>query len=542
MARARHARDTSLSPTAQDKMIAFTIGLRMKHGGLDRFVDRTQDKSSPLFGRTLSPAAVGDRFGLSLRVVARLERLLAARGVTITATYPQRTQLAARATVGTLERLFDVRFRNRPGAAGAMYPVPSAPPTVPRALRPYVDGIIGLDTRPRELPHLLFPLRPSDVSIAYDVAALRRKLGPGAKPTIAVISFQDFSSKDFQLFLKENHRTGSEPKRCCAGFGAVTDRGVDEADLDAEVIRATAPNANIIFYEAPNKTAGELAMLGAFTAGPAAVGSYSWGFCDWQLPANDPYRKQLNKDLASAQAAGKTLFVASGDQGAYDCQAQDFADHRLTVDFPGDTTHVVSVGGTLLGVNDDGSYHGEDAWVEPLSDSGGGGGISPVEQKPSWQAGIVPGTRRGVPDVSAVASGGSPWLVEISRHQTTIAGTSAAAPFWAAAMALTEQYAHQHRVRMPCFLAPILYRLGSTAQTYPAFHDISFGTNRHYAAKHGWDYATGLGSPNVWNHRETSSPTFAPDPARVGVDAQRSADPRWDQSRSGDRRPRVSRG
>jgi kumamolisin len=90
-------------------------------------------------------------------------------------------------------------------------------------------------------------------------------------------------------------------------------------------------------------------------------------------------------------------------------------------------------------------------------------------------------------------------LVDVSGQQTTMAGTSAAAPFWAAAMALTEQYAHQQGVRTPCFLAPILYQLGSTAQTYPAFHDISFGTNRQYAAKPGWDYATGLGSPDVWN-------------------------------------------
>jgi kumamolisin len=50
-----------------------------------------------------------------------------------------------------------------------------------------------------------------------------------------------------------------------------------------------------------------------------------------------------------------------------------------------------------------------------------------------------------------------------------------------------------------CFLAPILYRLASTKQPYVAFHDVRVGGNRFYDAGPGWDYATGLGSPDVWN-------------------------------------------
>ena len=50
-----------------------------------------------------------------------------------------------------------------------------------------------------------------------------------------------------------------------------------------------------------------------------------------------------------------------------------------------------------------------------------------------------------------------------------------------------------------CFLAPILYRLATTKQTYAAFHDVRVGGNRYYDAGPGWDYATGLGSPDVWN-------------------------------------------
>ena len=49
------------------------------------------------------------------------------------------------------------------------------------------------------------------------------------------------------------------------------------------------------------------------------------------------------------------------------------------------------------------------------------------------------------------------------------------------------------------FLAPTLYKLASTKQPFPPFHDVVAGGNRHFDAGPGWDYSTGLGSPDVWN-------------------------------------------
>jgi kumamolisin len=48
-----------------------------------------------------------------------------------------------------------------------------------------------------------------------------------------------------------------------------------------------------------------------------------------------------------------------------------------------------------------------------------------------------------------------------------------------------------------CFLAPILYRLAAAHRS--DFHDVKVGGNRYYDAGPGWDYATGLGSPDVSN-------------------------------------------
>jgi kumamolisin len=148
----------------------------------------------------------------------------------------------------------------------------------------------------------------------------------------------------------------------------------------------------------------------------------------------------------------------------------------------------------------DGSYFSEAGWEDPLSDGGGGGGVNVHDAAPSWQrAAGIGGGRRGVPDVAAAASPGSGWLVRDGGEWSAVGGTSAASPFWAASMLLAEQYAARHGVTRRCFLAPLLYRLAASRQAFPPFHDVTAGGNRYYDAKAGWDYATGLGSPDVYN-------------------------------------------
>jgi len=257
--------------------------------------------------------------------------------------------------------------------------------------------------------------------------------------------------------------------------------------------------AQILFYEAPNTAAGDLRMMNRIVAGKARIVSDSWGTCDHRLPAD--YRRAEERTLKIAVRRGITFFVSSGDSGAYDCQSNDFADHRRTVDFPSDSASVVSVGGTLLSVNTNGSYRRESAWEDPLAFSGGGGGVDPIERAPTWQlAHHVGNGRRGVPDVAAAASPGSGWFVQTGGDWEPIGGTSAAAPFWAASMVLAQQYAKRHGLAQTCFLAPLLYKVFYARQRYfPAFNDVISGGNRYFDAGKGWDYATGLGSPRVYN-------------------------------------------
>ena len=76
-----------------------------------------------------------------------------------------------------------------------------------------------------------------------------------------------------------------------------------------------------------------------------------------------------------------------------------------------------------------------------------------------------------------------------------VGGTSAAAPFWAGSMVLARQLAEREDAGRLGYLNPILYRIASRDPS--AFHDVTKGGNRLYNATEGWDYATGLGSPDV---------------------------------------------
>jgi subtilase family serine protease len=88
------------------------------------------------------------------------------------------------------------------------------------------------------------------------------------------------------------------------------------------------------------------------------------------------------------------------------------------------------------------------------------------------------GATRGVPDVAAAADGDTGMAVALSdggQHYILAgaSGTSAAAPLWAAVIALADQY-----VGRPLgFVNPATYRIGRSSSHHRAFHDITTGTN-----------------------------------------------------------------
>jgi kumamolisin len=159
------------------------------------------------------------------------------------------------------------------------------------------------------------------------------------------------------------------------------------------------------------------------------------------------------------------------------------------VDFPAASPSVIGTGGTKLTTHADGSIANEVVWNELRAGEGAaGGGISRSEPVPAAQAKYGP-DGRGVPDVAGNADPvtGYRVLEPDGRRPvaTVVGGTSAVAPLYAALAARVEQN-----------LGRPLGDLQSALYTAPAstFHDVVEGNNGAYAAKKGWDAASGLGS------------------------------------------------
>ncbi|HEX4060155.1 MAG TPA: S53 family peptidase [Streptosporangiaceae bacterium] len=226
---------------------------------------------------------------------------------------------------------------------------------------------------------------------------------------------------------------------------------------------------------------------------------------------------QLHAALAAAAVRHVTVTAGTGDIGPISepcvVSPPSFTPVR-GVTLPASDPLVLATGGTsLTASHKTGAYISETTWDLPYGDVGStfqatGGGFSRLYARPAYQDGLPgAGPARGVPDVSADASGhtGMALTISLGGGKTMIrnsGGTSATAPFWAGLIALANQYAG-HDLG---FVNPSLYAIARTACYHAAFHDVTTGTNtvkfppktyRGYQAAPGWDPVTGLGSPDA---------------------------------------------
>ena len=511
----------ALGPTASSTVIDFALVLRQHDRALNHYLRELDDPSSANYHHYLSARELGRRFGISTTALRLLRQRLARAGLRVTAAYPQRTELEARGTVAAVGAFFHVSFRNYRDSRGSTYHAPVRQPAVPSDLTRWVVDVAGLSTERRIVPldvpthrcgapvRLLSApcsgLSPKDIARAYDVAPLHARGLNGQGETVAVVSFARFDDADVATFDQAFALRGPKVEHIKVGTGKVATSGdvIGEVDLDVDIIRAIAPKARILNFEAAGDCCSFARMFNRIVQdGRADVISVSYGLCD---DPSDPYVRALRRaDLTAmrtARGSGVTIFIASGDAGAYTCQRSKLADHRLSATWPSDSPHAVSVGGTLLSVRQNGMYLEEAGWEYPMTNLGGGGGVNPIDRRPPWQKapGMPRGGKRVFPHVAAAADLASGFLMVVDGQITPGNGTSQATPFWAGSFALVRQFARRRGAGNVGFLAPILYRIASTRQPFPAFHDVTRGGNRHYDAGPGWDYATGLGSPDVYN-------------------------------------------
>ncbi len=257
-----------------------------------------------------------------------------------------------------------------------------------------------------------------------------------------------------------------------------------EISLDVQWAHAIAPDADILLVEAKTNSFSNLlgAVDVAVNAG-AKVVSMSWGGNEFLLESS--YDFHFNHP-------GVTFTASSGDSGG--------------VIYPAASPYVVAVGGTTLELDPvTGAVTLETAW------SGSGGGLSAFEAEPGYQSAYpIPytGGKRGVPDVAYVADpstgvavfDSTPFNGQAGWFQ--VGGTSVGAPQWAALIALANQ-GRATGLSISSDLNSSPEYSAATGAAYAAnYRDILSGSNGSCticSATPGYDFVTGLGSPNANN-------------------------------------------
>ncbi|GAX55269.1 S53 family peptidase [Streptomyces olivochromogenes] len=482
---------THTGSVAAGKRISVAISLAPRNDkALDTFVAQVSNPRSSSYGHYLTKHQFAARFGRTDAEIKQLKEYLHAQGLTVGTVHSGNLLVDASGTAAQLEKAFGTKLSTwKDAASGRAFYANDTAPTLPTAIASLVSDVAGLNNRAQlhhQAPSTVTPRNgpgggytPLQLKGGYNVSGTYT--GSGQK--IALLEFDGFQQSNITKY-DTNYSLGSPTptvQKVDGGSGSLGD-GQVEVELDIEVLHAIAPKANVTVFEGPNSDAGEVDTYQAIVDSGIPTTSISWGAAESARTTSNI--NAVDAVFKAGAAEGLGFYAASGDDGS-----DDAGDGGTSVDYPASDPYVTGVGGTKLTVTSSNAWSKEVAW------SGGGGGKSSVFKIPSWQTAVqksAGGGYRQVPDVSAHANPSPGVSIYSQGSWSSVGGTSAAAPEWAAFAALYNQQAAAAGKANLGFANPALYTASGTG-----FHDVTSGSNGAYSAATGWDFTTGWGSYNA---------------------------------------------
>lgn len=378
---------------------------------------------------------------------------------------------------------------------------------------------------------------------AYGTDQLYRAGVTGAGQTIVIVdSFgsptitQDLSTYDaenglpdppsFNIITPAGTPPPYDPSDATMGSWAI------ETTLDVEIAHTMAPGANILLVETPvAETTGVTGFPQMMAAEKYVIAhhlgnviSQSFAAAE-QTFARPSQINGLRYAYRLAAAQGVTVLGGSGDQGPTSAEPDQVDYYPFNVaNWPASDPLVTAVGGTQLHLDTSGNRLAPDnVWNDQAlfgSAAAGGGGVSTVFGRPSYQSGVanVVGGMRGEPDITASAAvdGGANLYISFTNTGVGITspgwyivgGTSEATPLTAGIVSLADQVAG-HGLGQ---INPTLYQMAASGST--GITDITAGNNSvmftnsggsdngsytlpGFNAAAGYDLASGLGTPSA---------------------------------------------
>jgi hypothetical protein len=263
---------------------------------------------------------------------------------------------------------------------------------------------------------------PADYAAAYGYhPALKR-----SNQTVAVVSWfddhtiaADLGTFDAQYGLAKEtsasfRKVNQAGKKSPLPSSADGKSDAAEVALDVEAVRGVCNTCHILLVEAASSNIASIAV--------AENTAIRLGATEVANAFGEPEQTESKKVIAAFNHPGVVITAATGDDGWY---GWDLANNpgqlsQNAAEFPSTTSTVVAVGGTEMGVSQDGSRAFESVWNEDgVEDSNGmangiaegasGGGCSELFKAPSWQTRLAGyraakcGGKRLAPDVSMAA-------------------------------------------------------------------------------------------------------------------------------------------
>jgi subtilase family serine protease len=534
-----------------------------------------QNLSSPLYHKWLTPEEFANQFGVADSDISKVESWLEQGGFAIDGVSRSKNRVTFSGTAGQVAAAFDTELHHYT-VNGQVHYAPSKDVSVPAALSSVVLSVSNLSSfRPR--PQLRFRsnftssqsgnhyLTPKDVDTIYDINQVYNDGYTGTGQSIAVVGQSEVYLSDVENFQNAAGIAVKDPTLVLvpdSGSPAVSSGDEAESDIDMEYSGGIGTGATIyLVFVGDNSNYSVWDSINyAVDTLIAPIISISYGDCETDLGSSD--YATLNGVFEQAAAQGQSVIAAAGDAGSTACYGDTnlttSQQEALAVNFPASSQYVTGMGGTEFPAADVAasnttywesangsdvissalSYIPEQVWNDDSSSDGlssGGGGVSTLTSRPSWQRGVpgIPsGSYRLVPDISLDASPDNAGFLYCSsdstatgitgscsngfrdsndQYLTVAGGTSFDAPIFAGMIAIINQKLNSTGQGV---VNSTLYTLAADATTYAsAFHDISSGGNQctagssycsaagesEYPATTGYDEASGLGSLDFSN-------------------------------------------
>lgn len=435
--------------------------------------------------RTMSSAQFRADHAPTVDQASAVAAYLQTAGFTNVVIAPNRLLVSADGRADTAHAAFKTTFAQVRTHDGRDAFMNTNAPQIPAALQDSVLSVIGLQNVHQAhtyavraqagfTPQAITGHNPTEFSSIYGGSGLPTAAGV----TVGIVTQGKITQTvtDLNSFTAQNGLPTVTTQTVNTNGTSTDTSGVVEWNLDSQDIVGMAGGqvGKLIFYNIPTLSNANLTadFNTIVTANATKIINVSLGECETSAQG-DGSAAADDQIFQQAIAQGQTFSVSSGDSGADEC-----GDGGITPSYPASSPGVVAVGGTTLNATTT-TYTSETVW------SGGGGSPSKFEAKPSWQAGVLGGTKRGVPDLSFDADPNSGAKIIVNGAIQQVGGTSLAAPIfagsWARLLATNSALT---------FAAPYLYQTLTAAD----YHDVTSGSNGGETASAGWDLATGFGS------------------------------------------------